>query len=361
MRLGSKMRLGLYATIALCLFLGPATGEDGVWLIGPRRLPPPGDASETLRNIVASKAQPKSKAFWAPAPANKEEWRGLIARSDEEGARSATTLAERAGVAIAEERLAGVRIYRLTPRAVAPEFDDRLFVHVHGGAFVLLGGRGGLHEAIFIAEKLGVRVVSIDYRRAPDFPAPAARDDVVSVWSELIQSMPAAKMALGGSSAGGNLTLVATRRILDLALPAPAAVMVGSPVVDLARNGDSRYLNEGVDGVLSWDAVTSGAMAIYANGRDYGEPDLSPIHADLNGFPPSYLISGTRDLLLSDTVLIHAKLRRAGVDADLHVYEGLGHVEYLHFLSTPESKQHFDELKSFLIKHFDTQARRRND
>ncbi len=110
---------------------------------------------------------------------------------------------------------------------------------------------------------------------------------------------------MGGASAGGNLTLAATLR----------------------------------------------AAKAYAGGKRYSDPYLSPINADVAGFPPTYLISGTRDLLLSDTVLIHAKLRKAGVDAELHVYEGVAHADYAKFFGEPESDQHYAELKSFELRH----------
>ncbi len=125
--------------------------------------------------------------------------------------------------------------------------------------------------------------------------------------------------------------------------------MLGAPAVDMNKTGDSRFLNDGVDHSLAWDGVAAEAVKIDANGHDYAEPYLSPIRGDVAGFPPTYLISGTRDLLLSDTVLIHAKLRRAGVRADLHVYEGFAHADFLKLYATPEGEQHFAELNAFLI------------
>ena len=173
-------------------------------------------------------------------------------------------------------------------------------------------------------------------------------DDVVAVWTELLKTRNPTTMALGGTSAGGNLTLAAALRLKDLGLPLPAAIMLGTPAVDMNKTGDSRFLNDGVDHGLAWDGVAAEAVKIYANGHDYSDPYLSPIHGDVSGFPPTYLVTGTRDLLLSDTVLMHAKLRRAGVHADLHVYEGFAHADYLRFYGTPESEQHFAELKQFL-------------
>ncbi|MHC4647211.1 MAG: alpha/beta hydrolase, partial [Planctomycetota bacterium] len=84
---------------------------------------------------------------------------------------------------------------------------------------------------------------------------------------------------------------------------------------------------------------------------DHKHPYVSPVYGDFENFPPSYLITGTRDLMLSDTVRVHRKLRRAGVEADLHVYEGQSHADYLMVWNAPESDEHFAELNAFLVKH----------
>jgi acetyl esterase/lipase len=116
--------------------------------------------------------------------------------------------------------------------------------------------------------------------------------------------------------------------------------------------GDSRFLNEGVDRLLvSWKHIPHDAGAMYAGKFDLKHPYVSPIYGDFSDFPPSYLISGTRDLMLSDTVRVHRKLRRAGVEADLHIYEGQSHGDYIAVWNAPESEEHYAELNAFLLKH----------
>ena len=96
--------------------------------------------------------------------------------------------------------------------------------------------------------------------------------------------------------------------------------------------------------------VEGGAMAeLYANGHDLKDPMLSPVYGDMHGFPPTLLTTGTRDLLLSNTVRVHRKLRQAGVEADLHVYEGQSHAQYMR--DTPEAKEAFEEIARFFDKH----------
>jgi acetyl esterase/lipase len=90
---------------------------------------------------------------------------------------------------------------------------------------------------------------------------------------------------------------------------------------------------------------------MYAANYDHKDPAVSPIYGDFRDFPPSYLITGTRDLLLSDTIRTHRKLRAAGIRADLNVYEGLSHREYVTVSDAPESKEHYRELNAFLLEH----------
>jgi epsilon-lactone hydrolase len=357
------MRSTLCALVTLALVSSPAlaqetseetsaqgtSGQGTTWAIGPRSLPPPANASAELRDLLAAEPTPRLKLLHGEAPTELFVWKGLIALRDEEAARNARTIATEFDVTVREDRIHGVTVYWVDPPRAAPEHKNHLFVHVHGGAWLFNGGLGATAEAALIAARDGIPVVSIDYRRAPEFPHPAAMDDIVAVWSELLKTHSASQMALGGTSAGGNLTLVATLRFKDLGLPLPGAIMLGTPAVDMMKTGDSRFLNDGVDHGLAWDGDAAEAVKIYADGHDYGEPYLSPIHGDVSGFPPAYLVTGTRDLLLSDTVLMHAKLRRAGVRADLHVYEGFAHADYLKFYRTPESEQHFAELNAFLI------------
>ena len=95
------------------------------------------------------------------------------------------------------------------------------------------------------------------------------------------------------------------------------------------------------------------AAVLYANGHDLKDPMLSPVYADLKGFPPTILTSGTRDLFLSLTVRTHRKLRRAGVDADLQVFEGLSHAQYTINADAPETREAFEEIARFFDRHME--------
>ncbi len=133
-------------------------------------------------------------------------------------------LAERLQVTIEEEKIAGVTVYRVTPVSINSANKNRLFVHMHGGAYVLNGGRAGLTEAILAAHRANIPVLSIDYRMPPKHPSPAAIDDVVAVWKSLFKKRDAKSMALGGTSAGGGLILASTHKFKELGLSLPGTL-----------------------------------------------------------------------------------------------------------------------------------------
>jgi epsilon-lactone hydrolase len=321
---------------------------SGVWNIGSRVLPPPVGVSNELREAIANTPTPDIEAAINRVPKNLDEWRANIARHAEASEALAKVVADKRSIKIEPDTIAGVSVYRLTPPQISPEHANHLFVYIHGGAFVKGGGVGSSLEGLGIAAHMGIPVISVDYRMAPDFQAPTAMNDIVSVWQEVIKDRNPDTIALGGTSAGANLTLVSTLRMKDLGLDLPGALFVGTPPAFLDKKGDMRFINEGVDRYLfTWDAEPAAAMELYVGDMSYEDPYISPFYGDVEGFPPTYLISGTRDLMLSDTVLMHRKLRRAGVEADLHVYEGHSHGDYALY----DTQEHLNELNAFLRKH----------
>jgi acetyl esterase/lipase len=239
-------------------------------------------------------------------------------------------LCQRLQVAYERTTLGGVRAFRIVPEAVAARNRDRLLLHVHGGCYVLFPGEAGLGEALLMAGIGRFNVFSVDYRMLPEAFFPAALDDVVAAWTAATKLADPRKMAVFGTSAGGALTLGLILRAKADRLPLPAAIASGTPMADVTKTGDTFYTNEMIDNVLvSRDGVCQRAAEFYANGHDLADPLLSPINGDMSGFPPRLLVSGTRDLLLSNTVRVHRKLRRAGVEAALDVYEGQSHAQYL--------------------------------
>lgn len=215
-------------------------------------------------------------------------------------------------------------------------------------------GEACLPEGLLMAGYGGFKVISIDYRMPPDFPYPSAVDDAMAVYKQILKTTDARRLGIFGASTGGGMIMSMVLRAKAEALPLPAAIEIGTPWSDLTKTGDSYFSNEMIDDELvSYGGWLGDAAALYANGHDLKDPMLSPIYGDLKGFPPAILTTGTRDLFLSNTVRVHRKLREAGVVADLNVFEGLSHVEYLFDAKSPECRDHFREAAAFLDEHLD--------
>jgi len=343
----------IVTTLLILITSAQGQAEEKAWVLHERTLPAPAAASEALKDSITKAPQPDVAAYIKNTTfQTNAEWARIIAMADERAIAAVKPLAARLKVTIEEEKIAGVTVYSVTPANINPANKNRLFVHTHGGAYVIGNGQAGLSEAIIIAHRAAIPVLSIDYRMPPEHPFPAAIEDVVTVWSSLIKDREPKSMAMGGTSTGGGLALASTHKFIGLGIPVPGALFAGTPWSDLTKTGDSHFTNEGVDYVLTtYDGLLAGAARLYAGDHALTDPLISPVYGDFKGFPPTYLVSGTRDLFLSNTVRTHRKLRAAGVDADLNVYEGFSHAEYLKVLDSPESQQVFAELEEFLLKH----------
>lgn len=326
--------------------------QENTWHIGPRTVPPPAGASDVLYNSISNTPTPDSAPNFALDPQSEAEWLAVIAQMDEGKVDAAHALSKQLSVSVEHDTIEGVNVYHITPAEVDPGLEDKLFVHTHGGAFILNGGEAGTIEAIIIASLAKVRVLSIDYRMPPLHPAPAARDDVMTVYLHLLKQRPAQKIALGGSSGGANLTMGMVQYLIKQGVDVPGALFLGTPGADMSKTGDSYYINDGLDrNLVTYDGLIEAMVRLYANGCDLKDPLVSPLYGDFHGFPPVFLVTGTRDLLLSATVRTHIKLRQTGIVADILVYEGVAHADYMAELTAPETQHALAELNGFLLQH----------
>ena len=325
--------------------------QDAQWRIGTRTLPAPAGASDVLRNSIMKTPAP-DPAPRLVLPKDEAEWDALIAKMEEEKVAIVPVIAERLSVSIEHSEIEGIKVQSVTPAKVDPSHEDHLFVYVHGGAYILNQGDAGLPEAMLIASRARIRVLSVDYRMPPEHPFPAGLDDVVVVYQHLLKERAANSMALGGSSAGSGCILAAVHRLIQLGVDVPAALYAGTPWADITKTGDSYYTNEGIDRLLiTYDGLLDAAARMYAGNHDMKDPLISPIYGEFEGFPPTFLITGTRDLFLSNTARTHVKLRSAWVIADILVFEGVSHGEYAFEAESPESQLAYAELSKFLTQH----------
>lgn len=289
-----------------------------------------------------------------PVPQTTEEWLEMQAILDAPGIKMGKEVLKKMDIKWEKKQFAGVDVFFLEPKEVAPEYKDKWLIHLHGGAFVLGGNEVATREAAWLANGIGAKVISVDYRRPPLHPFPAALEDALAVYKELIKTQAPEETAIFGGSAGGNLTLATAHALRQQDLPVPGALFAGTPAVNLAEAYETWYTLKGLDQLGQRDGFITEAFNIYANGEDLKNPLISPIFGSFDAsFPPTILISGTRDMLLSDTVQVHRKLRASGVDADLHVYDGQAHHQFIASIvwPFPEAEDALSEISNFFDKH----------
>jgi acetyl esterase/lipase len=306
-----------------------------------REIGPPSTISAEARAHLSTYAA-NPRMAWPPA-AETDVWRDLIVQRALLFAPIVERMAANAVSPIIDETIAGVPCYVARPEGWG-EATGAVYLYIHGGAFVFGGGDFARAHAANNADKLGALCVSVDYRMPPDHPFPAAPRDCLAVYEALLARYPASRIVIGGSSAGGNIAASAMLMIRDQGLPLPAGAVLLTPEVDLTEGGDSFRTNEWLDVVLKGSLAECNAL--YAGETPLNDPYLSPLFADLTGFPPALIQTGTRDLFLSNTVLFHRKLRALGLRADLHVWEAMPHSGFGGL--SPEDADLFAEIGAFV-------------
>ncbi len=215
-----------------------------------------------------------------------------------------------------------------------------VLLNAHGGGFLV--DSGSLTENVPLCALTGIRIIAVRYRLAPEHPYPAAVDDMVSVYRSLLRDRGSKHIGLYGTSAGAVLAAQTVVRLKREKLSLPAVVGFFSGSADFAQIGDSEQFIPAPGGMTLRDIVTP-----YVAQTPRTDPGLSPLYADLSGFPPTLLISSTRDQLLSQTAMFHRALLKSQVSAQFVVFEGLPHAFWA-YLMAPESTAAFELMASFL-------------
>ena len=261
-------------------------------------------------------------------------------------------LTERYDVTIAPKTIAGVYTEVFVPKeGVAGKNKHRILINLHGGSFSYGSRRNSHAESIPIAAVGKIKVISVDYRMGPEHKHPAAVEDVITVYKSLLHDYKPENIGIYGCSAGGGLTAQSIAWFLDQKLPLPGAV--GMFCSGASTHWDATKSKIfGSDSLLLWSEYSGSPSMPYFSEADFSSPLVSPGGYDeiMKQFPPSLLISSTRDYMLSGVVFTHAQLTRLGVDADLHVWEGLQHA-FLYGSRLKESREAYDVIVNFFDKH----------
>lgn len=231
------------------------------------------------------------------------------------------------GVELTEDVIAGVRVLRLSSGAAA----RGTVLNLHGGAYVL-GSARDVATAAHVCANGGPDVVSVEYRLAPEHPYPAAVEDALAVYRQLVRDPGPDRLVVIGESAGGGLTLALLQKAREEGLPMPAAIVPIFPWADLSLSGTSSTANIGRDLLVRSQLLENAQW--YADGHDLRDPGLSPLFGSFRDFPRTYIPVGQNDLLLDDSRRVVARMRDEGVPVTLDEWPGTIHA----FVSVPSAE-----------------------
>jgi epsilon-lactone hydrolase len=319
------------------------SGDNGYPLTtnAARDVPVPSSISAEAQAILA---MPRASPIDFPRLDDLAGWRRLIAAQDEAMASLLIGMVDEDAVDVERVPIGDGAAYKIVPAGCEKD-SANAFLEIHGGGLIMGGGECCRITGAMMAVRLGMVTWSVDYRMPPDHPYPTPLDDCLAAYAGLVGEYGAGHVVVGGTSAGGNLAAATILRARDEGLPLPAAAVLLTPEVDLTESGDSFSTNIGLDNVLTQRQMP--ANLLYAGGHDLTLPYVSPLFGNFTkGFPPTFLRTGTRDLFLSNTVLMHRTLRKAGIRAELHVQEAGGHAGF--YGLAPEDAEIDDELRRFL-------------
>ena len=231
----------------------------------------------------------------------------------------------------------------------APGVDPgRVLLYLHGGGYAV--GSVASHRALTgrLSRAAGAKVLSLDYRLAPEHPFPAAYEDAQAGYRWLLeQGFAPERMAVGGDSSGGGLALSALMALRDAGTPLPAAVVCLSAWTDLALTGDSIGAKAEDDPLIDRKGLER-YVDLYVNGHDPKSPSMSPLYGDLRGLPPVLLQVGTSELLLDDSARLAERARAAGVAVTYEPWEDMIHVWQVFAPMLSEGREAIERIGEFL-------------
>lgn len=250
--------------------------------------------------------------------------------------------------------IGGVHALEYLPAGgVAPTQQSRVLIDLHGGGFMGCWPACAELESIPLASLLAIRVIAVDYRQGTGHRHPEASEDVAKVYRALLQTYRPENIGIYGCSAGGMLTAMSVAWFQTHDLPRPGAIAVlcagaTSPAAGFGGDADYTAMPLGEARLATRPAGNGSGGLPYFTGTDPNDPMVAPAASDavLSRFPPTLIVTGTRAFELSSAVYTHSRLVRAGVDAELHVWEGMFH-GFFYNPDVPESRECLDVIAAF--------------
>lgn len=254
-----------------------------------------------------------------------------------------------------DEKIGGVHVYDYTPKSgVSAKNKDRVLINLHGGGFSGCWPGCAELESIPVSALGQIEVISVDYREGPDNKFPAASEDVASVYQDLVKKHKPENIGIYGCSAGGMQTAMSIAWFQKHSLPLPGAIGIFCASAGGIFGGDALYTAMPLGEARLAPPVKPGARPplTYFKDTDPKDPLVSPVDSPevLSKFPPTLIITGTRGFELSSALYTHEQLVKLGVEAELHVWEGLFH-GFFYNADVPESKDAFNVMIKFFDRH----------
>jgi acetyl esterase/lipase len=237
------------------------------------------------------------------------------------------------------------------PADLARGAPMRTILYCHGGGYYFCSPASHRPLVFALAARSGARTFSLDYRLAPEHPFPAALDDALAAYRQLVaDGTPADSIVIAGDSAGGGLALAALVALRDAGDPLPAAGVLFSPWTDLAATGGTIESNDGIDPMFCGAAIGRAAQ-FYVGDADPTHPYLSPVYADLSGLPPLLIQASSTEVLLDDARRVAERARAAGVAVQCEIWPSMPHVWQLWTPFVPEAKRALERAARFVRAH----------
>jgi epsilon-lactone hydrolase len=245
--------------------------------------------------------------------------------------------------------LGGVGAVEVSIDGVDP---SNVILYFHGGVYVIGSAGASVPLASDLARRAKTKVVSVDYRLAPEHPYPAAVEDARTAYEGLLsQGVEPGSIALSGESAGGGLAVALLLAIRDAGLPMPSSAFLMSPYTDLTLSGSTIIGKQDVDPLFTEQALRR-RVGDYVAGTDPSDPFISPVFGDLRGLPPMLIQVGSHEVLLSDAIRLAGRAAEADVAVGLEVTPGVPHVFQAYAAVLDEGDEALDRAAAFLKTHF---------
>jgi acetyl esterase/lipase len=233
----------------------------------------------------------------------------------------------------------------------AADAADGVVLYFHGGVYVIGTAAATVPLVGDLARRTGARVITLDYRLAPEHPHPAAVDDARDAYRGLLdEGVDPGSIALAGESAGGGLAVAALVALRDAGTPLPSCAFLMSPYADLTLSGDSIASRQAVDRTLTPEGLRL-RIPDYVAGADAADPLISPVFADLTGLPSLLIQVGSNEILLSDALRLAERAAMADVTVTLDVTDGVPHVFQAFAAMVDEADAALGRASAFLREH----------